>query len=172
MNTIEHHVGEQLSGYIDGELTQQDRQRVERHCEQCDTCREQLNELRDLRERMGRARLSPIGEDHGEDSAVQSLPSVLVGTNGSDNEDNITHMSIDGNTLVQLDVLLNSVDNKPPGSLAHLIDSTKSPGGSRMLVSLRQSCNFGWYLRLAFLTNVVLVQQLESLALAAIVSKG
>ena len=80
MNTIEHHVGEQLSGYIDGELTQQDRQRVERHCEQCDTCREQLNELRDLRERMGRARLSPIGEDQWRetmnDPSVQTTRSI------------------------------------------------------------------------------------------------
>ena len=29
---INEHVGELLSGYIDGELTQQERQRVEVHC--------------------------------------------------------------------------------------------------------------------------------------------
>ncbi len=32
---INEHVGEWLSGYIDGELTQQQRQRVEVHCDAC-----------------------------------------------------------------------------------------------------------------------------------------
>jgi len=40
MRTIDdngtQHVGELLSGYIDGELTQQQRQRVDVHCHKCD----------------------------------------------------------------------------------------------------------------------------------------
>jgi len=60
---IQSHIGEQLSGYIDGELTQQQRQRVEQHCEKCSQCREDLQALRDLRERIAGVSLSPIGED-------------------------------------------------------------------------------------------------------------
>jgi anti-sigma factor RsiW len=58
------HVGEWLSGYLDGELTQQVRQRVERHLADCEECRENLQELDALRLRMGKARLSPTGPDH------------------------------------------------------------------------------------------------------------
>ena len=61
--SIDRHVGEQLSGYIDGELTQQERQRVDLHCEQCENCRQNLAELRALRDRIGETRLSVIGED-------------------------------------------------------------------------------------------------------------
>lgn len=57
------HVSEQLSGYIDGELTQQDRQRVEIHCDQCADCNATLNELRTLRAAIGKAQLSELGED-------------------------------------------------------------------------------------------------------------
>ncbi|MGI9262562.1 MAG: anti-sigma factor family protein [Woeseiaceae bacterium] len=57
------HVGESLSGFIDGELTQQDAQRVRLHCENCRECGEQLEELRSLRERMGKASLSDLGKD-------------------------------------------------------------------------------------------------------------
>ena len=57
------HTGELLSGYIDGELTQQDRQRVELHCEVCADCRGELRALREVRERVGAAPLSPLGED-------------------------------------------------------------------------------------------------------------
>ena len=60
---VDQHVGALLSGFVDGELTQQDRQRVSLHCEQCDECRESLARLRELRERIGNARLSEIGED-------------------------------------------------------------------------------------------------------------
>ncbi|MDX1499367.1 MAG: zf-HC2 domain-containing protein [Woeseiaceae bacterium] len=59
----ERHVGELLSGYIDGELTSQDRQRVDVHCDACEQCRNQLAELRTLREQIGNARLSELGED-------------------------------------------------------------------------------------------------------------
>ena len=60
---IDEHVGELLSGYIDGELTQQDRQRVEIHCDDCETCAKQRDELIALRSDMGKANLSEIGED-------------------------------------------------------------------------------------------------------------
>ena len=60
---IDDHVGELLSGYIDGELTQQQRQLVSLHCEDCKDCRELLSGLREMREKIGKARLSEVGED-------------------------------------------------------------------------------------------------------------
>ncbi len=60
---IDDHVGELLSGYIDGELTQQQRQRVEIHCGNCPQCDSELDDLRVLRERVGKSRLSELGED-------------------------------------------------------------------------------------------------------------
>lgn len=57
------HVGEMLSGYIDGELTQQQRQRVELHCEGCTECAQELKELGALRAEIGAAELSQFGED-------------------------------------------------------------------------------------------------------------
>lgn len=39
-----------ISGYIDGELTQQDEQRVRIHIEDCDRCRETAHELNTLKE--------------------------------------------------------------------------------------------------------------------------
>ena len=59
----EDHVGEMLSGYIDGELTQQERQRVQVHCEDCRHCAEQLAELSALRARIGNATLSDVSQD-------------------------------------------------------------------------------------------------------------
>lgn len=59
----EEHVGELLSGYIDGELTQQIRQRVRLHCEACPACREQLAEIQSLRAGIGKARLSDVSQD-------------------------------------------------------------------------------------------------------------
>ncbi len=62
------HVGELISGYIDGELTQQQRQRVALHCESCAECMQILEELEALRSRMGQARLSRMGEDKWRES--------------------------------------------------------------------------------------------------------
>lgn len=77
---IDQHVGEQLSGYIDGELTQQERQRVVLHCEKCEQCRHDMEELKALRERIGDTRLSVIGEDKWretmEDSSVQTSRTI------------------------------------------------------------------------------------------------
>ena len=60
---IREHVGELLSGYIDGELTQQDQQRVRLHCENCADCRRGLEELRTLRQKMGESNLSNVRQD-------------------------------------------------------------------------------------------------------------
>ena len=60
---IDEHVGELLSGYIDGELTQQQRQRVEIHCSNCGDCESELSALRALREDVSKSRLSEYGED-------------------------------------------------------------------------------------------------------------
>ena len=38
-------IGEKLSGYLDGELTHADRQRIEIHLETCDRCRREHDEL-------------------------------------------------------------------------------------------------------------------------------
>ena len=43
-----------ISGYLDGELTQSDRQRVEIHLESCDDCRRTYEETRELREQVGK----------------------------------------------------------------------------------------------------------------------
>jgi len=60
---IDEHVGELLSGYLDGELTQQQRQRVDIHCDTCTECKKNLEELRALRESIGKSRLSEIDQD-------------------------------------------------------------------------------------------------------------
>jgi predicted anti-sigma-YlaC factor YlaD len=77
---IDQHMDEQLSGYIDGELTQQERQRVVLHCEECEQCRQNLEELRALRRRIGNTRLSVIGEDRWretmKDATVQTSRSI------------------------------------------------------------------------------------------------
>lgn len=57
------HVGEQLSGYLDGELTQQERQRVDLHLAECPDCAGMLDELEALRHRMGQSGLSRKYED-------------------------------------------------------------------------------------------------------------
>ena len=62
-NGIDEHVGELLSGYLDGELTQQQRQRVDIHCDTCTECKKNLEELRALRESIGKARLSEVDQD-------------------------------------------------------------------------------------------------------------
>lgn len=77
---IDQHVGELLSGYIDGELTQQERQRVDIHCESCAECFQLRRELRELRRDVGDARLSEIGEDKWRemmsDSTVQATRGI------------------------------------------------------------------------------------------------
>jgi len=77
---INNHVGELLSGYVDGELTQQQRQLVSLHCDECDECQETLSRLREIRESVGKAHLSEIGEDQWRetmnDSTVKTTQSI------------------------------------------------------------------------------------------------
>ncbi len=77
---IDDHVGELLSGYVDGELTQQERQRVEVHCRDCSDCKSDLAALKVLRERVGKSQLSEIGEDlwreRMDDTAVKASRSI------------------------------------------------------------------------------------------------
>ena len=61
--TTDKHVGELLSGYIDGELTQQQQQRVRVHCDSCTACAQKLEQLEKLRQEVRRSRLSPLSED-------------------------------------------------------------------------------------------------------------
>ena len=60
----DQHVGERLSGYLDGDLTQQERPRVELHLAGCGECTGMLAELEDLRRRMGQSGLSSKHDDH------------------------------------------------------------------------------------------------------------
>jgi len=77
---IDDHVGELLSGYLDGELTQQQRQFVSLHCDQCEECRDTLVKLRELRQDIGKAQLSEVGEDKWRESmndrTVQTTRSI------------------------------------------------------------------------------------------------
>jgi predicted anti-sigma-YlaC factor YlaD len=57
------HVEEQLSGYLDGELNQQQRQRVRLHLEDCAECAKLLAELTALRARLGESDLSGLPAD-------------------------------------------------------------------------------------------------------------
>ncbi len=59
---IDEHVGERLSGFLDDELTQQERQRVELHCDTCEACRNELEELKAIRQRVGKGRLSDLDQ--------------------------------------------------------------------------------------------------------------
>jgi anti-sigma factor RsiW len=43
-----------LSGYLDGELTQEDRQRVELHIESCSRCRHAYEKMSELRDGIGK----------------------------------------------------------------------------------------------------------------------
>jgi predicted anti-sigma-YlaC factor YlaD len=76
---VDKHVGELLSGFVDGELTQQQRQIVTLHCEQCRECRENLDSLRELRERIKNARLSEVGEDEWRESMKDVVVEITRG---------------------------------------------------------------------------------------------
>ena len=58
-----HSVDELLSGYLDGELTQQERQRVEVHVGGCQHCSARLRELGKLRASIGKLQLNGIAEE-------------------------------------------------------------------------------------------------------------
>jgi hypothetical protein len=77
---VDQHVGELLSGFVDGELTQQQRQLVMLHCEKCTECRDNLAGLREIRARVSNANLSEVGEDKWRetmnDSTVQATRGI------------------------------------------------------------------------------------------------
>lgn len=56
-------VDELLSGYLDGELTQQERQRVEVHVDGCQRCSARLRELGKLRTSVGKLQLDGIAKE-------------------------------------------------------------------------------------------------------------
>lgn len=56
-------VDELLSGYLDDELTQKDRQRVDRHIEGCARCTARFRELDTLSASVGRLRVDMAPED-------------------------------------------------------------------------------------------------------------
>ena len=58
-------VHEKLSGYIDGELTQQDTQFVRVHLSQCNECQETLNDVLASRGHLKNALLSTPGDSDG-----------------------------------------------------------------------------------------------------------
>jgi DNA mismatch repair protein MSH6 len=60
-------------------------------------------------------------------------PMDVDGYPNSFSEDEIDHLSLDGTTLKNLEILVNSVDLKPAGSLWWLINHTKAPHGARLL---------------------------------------
>jgi anti-sigma factor RsiW len=64
----DQHVGERLSGYLDGELTQQERQRIDLHLESCEKCTKLLGELAELRTRMSSSAPGGPGEDRWRES--------------------------------------------------------------------------------------------------------
>ena len=63
VSPAEEHVNELLSGYLDNELTQQKRQLVDLHLQACETCADNLESLRALQKRMGRAQLGNGNKD-------------------------------------------------------------------------------------------------------------
>lgn len=70
-----------------------------------------------------------IENENGGDTTGPGLSDV----ESVNEEERITHMSIDGNTLCQLEILTNSIDHKVDGSLWSRIKFTKTPHGSRLL---------------------------------------
>jgi predicted anti-sigma-YlaC factor YlaD len=76
---VKRHVGEMLSGYIDGELTQQQRQRVELHCSECGQCGALMAELSALKDEIGRTPLGEYGEDTWREKMNDSTVQVTRG---------------------------------------------------------------------------------------------
>ena len=70
---------EMLSGYIDGELTQQERQQVEIYCESNEEARNTLDELRRLRREIGQSDLDVYGPDEWRENMKDSTVNVTRG---------------------------------------------------------------------------------------------
>jgi len=100
-----------------------------------------------------------------------AAPSVEFsqGRGSMGDEDFVTHMSLDGTTLRNLEILANSVDNKTVGSLWAQINHTRTPHGSRLLRA--------WLLRPLFRKDEIdrradAVEELVSGAAAAAMSEA
>lgn len=61
---VHAHVEELLSGYLDGELTQQEQQAVDLHLQVCSECSETLAGLRAIRQRLGQAQIGNSNTNH------------------------------------------------------------------------------------------------------------
>ena len=82
MSNIKHEFNEALlSGYLDGELTQGDEQRIRLHLEACDQCRNVVDELRELREATMDADFQ-VPEDTQWDEAPRGAISRLLHNTG------------------------------------------------------------------------------------------
>ena len=57
------HIEELLTGYLDGELTQQESQRVAVHIEQCENCRQTWRQLQQLQEAILETRYPNLEEE-------------------------------------------------------------------------------------------------------------
>lgn len=75
----DEHVGALVSGYVDGELTQQQRQLVEVHCAQCELCRGELESIQAVRRQVGGSALSPLGEDTWRERSADGGARALQG---------------------------------------------------------------------------------------------
>ena len=56
-------IDQRLSGYLDGELSQGERQRVEIHLESCPKCREAFEEMSQLRTAVGELRFGQLSQE-------------------------------------------------------------------------------------------------------------
>ena len=92
---------------------------------------------------------TPQPQPHQQQHASAAAPTIAAVAAVADNngEDTITHMSLDGTTLHNLEILTNAVDYKIVGSLWSKLNYTKSPHGSRMLRA--------WLLRPLFKKNEI-----------------
>jgi hypothetical protein len=68
-----------MSGYVDDELTQQQRQLVDVHLEQCKECSNALTDLEALRERVGAARLKSLDDKVWRETTDDSLIQASAG---------------------------------------------------------------------------------------------
>ena len=76
---MSEHVDELLSGYLDGELTQQDAQRVAVHLADCDACRALQNDLVALKARVGEAGIEGKGASAWRESTNDPAIRVSLG---------------------------------------------------------------------------------------------
>lgn len=120
------HVDELLSGYIDGELTQQESQCVRLHCENCNACRGTLEELRELRATVGKASLSDRSHDIWRETMQDTKVKAARG---------IGWLMVIGGALVGVGfAILNLIMQAPPLSLPEILIIVGIYGGLLVLL--------------------------------------